>query len=200
MPSGRHAAYRFSEADYQFQPILTRRHLGSFNVYADEFARMVIDTEFEHSRYVTLEDNKIISNESMQRLMQIDLARYFAEGTGTHVWVGIKIFPRFIVGGVDGLQGTISNVNFSSAPRACRKHANLCKPWCSNIHTYQCYISHWSRHTTAANGEATEDPRTLDVDMELVLQLVISMKLKYCNPNLSLRFSLLDFSSISIDR
>src|SRR5438046_1254116 len=33
-----------------------------------------------------------VANESMPRLTQIDLARYFAAGTGTRAWVGIKIF------------------------------------------------------------------------------------------------------------
>lgn len=33
-----------------------------------------------------------VSNESMPQLTQIDLARYFALGTGTRAWIGIKIF------------------------------------------------------------------------------------------------------------
>ena len=33
-----------------------------------------------------------VSNESMPRLTQIDLARDFAAGTGTRAWIGIKIF------------------------------------------------------------------------------------------------------------
>lgn len=33
-----------------------------------------------------------VANESMPRLTQIDLPRYFAAGTGTRAWIGIKIF------------------------------------------------------------------------------------------------------------
>ena len=44
-------------------PSNARQHLDSFHVSADEFSRMVIDTEFEHSRFISLEDNKIIFDE-----------------------------------------------------------------------------------------------------------------------------------------
>ena len=33
-----------------------------------------------------------VSNESIPCLIQVDLARYFAPGTGTRAWVGIKVF------------------------------------------------------------------------------------------------------------
>jgi hypothetical protein len=33
-----------------------------------------------------------VSNESMSHLTQVDLVRYFAPGTGTRAWMGIKVF------------------------------------------------------------------------------------------------------------
>jgi hypothetical protein len=33
-----------------------------------------------------------VSHESMTTLSQVDLAKYFAPGTGTRVWIGVKVF------------------------------------------------------------------------------------------------------------
>ena len=44
-------------------PANARERLNSFTVSGDEFGQMVIDNELEYSRFIYLEDNKIIFDE-----------------------------------------------------------------------------------------------------------------------------------------
>jgi len=76
-----------------------------------------------------------VSHESMLTLSRVDLAKYFAPGTGTRVWIGVKVFKsRAVVRCtcaplVDGICCTTPCrwSIFGSRRYECREHA-ACKP------------------------------------------------------------------------
>jgi hypothetical protein len=85
-----------------------RERLDSFRVSGDEFSRMVVDKELEHSRFIYLEDNKIIFDECtdpphgeiiIEVMMQIGMqdrawGNLFSAGTGNRMSVLISLLIK----------------------------------------------------------------------------------------------------------
>ena len=126
-----------------------------------------------------------VSNETMPTLTQIDLGRYFAIGTGTRAWLGIEIFRddrnnpqthRWWCGWAtrDRAQnGTFLNsatLNAESMPIVASHNASLARP------TNPPLIFHIDVGILIHPMPIPQSyPATLDVNMELLRQLALSL-------------------------
>ena len=124
-----------------------------------------------------------VGNETMPRLTQIDLIRYFAAGTGTRAWVGIKIFKdhqnippvhRWWCGWAtrDSINGQCQFLNSATMHAesmpilTINKYAPISMPTNIIFHIDVDLLLH---PIPRPQGY----PRTLNIDMELVRQLAI---------------------------
>jgi hypothetical protein len=116
----------------------------------------------------------------MLRLTQIDLARYFAAGTGTRAWIGIKIFKddrntppvhRWWCGWaardfVGGLFLNSATMHAESMPILATSNVPISTPTAITFHIDVDLLLHPMPRPQGYPG-------TLDIDMELVRQSAI---------------------------
>jgi formylmethanofuran dehydrogenase subunit A len=115
----------------------------------------------------------------MPTLTQTDLARYFAAGTGTRWWVGIKVFKnpggtnRWWAGHasrriVNGQFQNVADISPESMPIVQTNNVDL------NIPTPVVFHIHVSTliHPCAAPANY---PATLDINLEDIRQLIVSL-------------------------
>jgi hypothetical protein len=126
-----------------------------------------------------------VSNETMPVLTQIDLGRYFAAGTGTRVWIGVKIFcddrnnpptHRWWCGWAardqaqNGVFLNIATLHAESMPIVTSHNTPLATP------TNPPLIFHIDVRLLVHPMPTPQGyPATLDVNMELVRQLALSL-------------------------